>query len=733
MMKFWQKKEATQTKAEQAEKMPVEEVVPAEAAATPVEERLDFRENLRNLSEAMEIQRELGGQLAPEDVERITNMQLEDFRGFLSGQEVSIDVNGGKLVDEIESLLISLDKEKETEKKENNLVRRLANNPGVRAAFVTLMLFAKFAPEAKAASDTNIDRNNFEMANDISSSNSLETDGDTYHPDLAEFSEGEEGAKEKSGDAKPLDVKLDRAELPEGTLIKLEVANYFDTDSDRIPDEAAEEIKASFHSFLSSLDPNKLDDLDNWKLVVKGQSDERMTNRLGGNQQLTVDRIQAVTNIANSAIQSHEFDGWPEEKVQAIKAKTVKQEPFISETGPEKGTKYITDLMNPETGNHYTAAETEAIKKGDPEKYKSLLDDCRQVSFEIAVQESLSESIAAHSAFIVVKDISRSMDKNDAGGLTPTDKYLSEYFAGQTVDGPSEFQFAVFAGEGLIDLKKVDNFSSFADEIADKKVSGDGRKELAVGSAIEVLKQTQPKAWRDRPALGALGDSPYILITTDEALQDVTYNNVKEAIKISEEKNAEVIFGYCDDKGETLYSIDLKALEAKVEAKKAQVFADPKVESMLTDACSKDALKKMTALAGKKASDAEKIAEAKNESVNTYRARWLASKKHLDRLEAGTKTDDNLKRTERVQAEMTNIEDGARIILADAAALKTKAEAYRASIKSIKEGAEKFNKTGDKSVLLNPYFAELSLGGNDPMSIIVDRSEFKDELSLKRN
>lgn len=730
MINFWRKKEAAQSKTEQSEDMSME-TESVENMTVPAEKPVDFRDNLKTLSEAMQIQRELGGQLAPADVERITGMKLEEFHSFLAGQEVSIETNGAKLVEEIESLFKSLDKEAATE---SSLMHRLANNPAVRASFVALMLFAKFAPETAAAANTKIDSNSFEMAKDITSENESEIDGTTYHPDLAEFSEGEGGSKEKSADAKPLDIKLDRAELPEGSLIKLEVSNYFETDSDRIPNDAVESIKANFHSFLSSLDPNKLDKLDNWQLKVSGHSDERSTKSWPeGNYGLTKARLTALAGILEAAIESHDFSGWPEEKVQELKLKQIVEEPYISETGPEKGTKYITDLTNPDTGNHYTAAEAAAIKKGDPEKYKKLLDDCRQVSFEIAVQENLSESIASHSAFIVVKDISRSMDKNDAGGLTPTDRYLSEYFKGQTIDGPSEFQFAVFAGEGLIDLKKVEGFSSFAEEISDKKVSGDGRKELAVGSAIEVLKQTQPKAWRDRPALGALGDSPYLLITTDEALQDVTYQKVQELKKLSEEKNAEVIFGYCDDKGETLYSIDRQALEAKVEAKKAQVFADPKVESMLTDACSKDALKKMTSLAEKKASDVEKIAETKDNSVNTYRERWLASKKRLDQLESGTKTAANIKATERVQAEMTKIEDDARIILADVAASRAKAEAYRAAIKAIKDGAEKFNKTGDKSILLHPYFAELSLGGNDPMSIIVDRSEFKTELSLKRS
>ncbi|PKN14080.1 MAG: hypothetical protein CVU67_07505, partial [Deltaproteobacteria bacterium HGW-Deltaproteobacteria-24] len=165
MINFWRKKEAAQSKTEQSEDMSME-TESVENMTVPAEKPVDFRDNLKTLNEAMQIQRELGGQLAPADVERITGMKLEEFHSFLAGQEVSIETNGAKLVEEIESLFKSLDKEAATE---SSLMHRLANNPAVRASFVALMLFAKFAPETAAAANTKIDSNSFEMAKDITS------------------------------------------------------------------------------------------------------------------------------------------------------------------------------------------------------------------------------------------------------------------------------------------------------------------------------------------------------------------------------------------------------------------------------------------------------------------------------------------------------------------------------------------------------------------------------------
>jgi len=706
-----------------------EDIQPVEAAQPVREEKIEIPSVIKDLKHLLELKRNLGLGVNPEEIEQTAQMKIEDLFTYLNGERIDINASGKELIEVLSESLAIVEQEASSQ----TVWRKLADNPKLRAAFVALMIFMKFAPaQAQEAGKVDKDVSKQESFASLSVGDSP----DVYHPDLSEFYRGEKDVSEKKSakesDAKPLDIKSEREVLPENVVTKLEMANYFDTDSDKINQE--EEIKQSLSNFLSSLKPEQLDNLNNWQFKVTGNSDERLTNNWPeGNYGLTKARLAALSGVLQEIIDNYDFSGWPEDKIETIKAKAknIIQEPYISATGPEKGTKYITDLLNPETRQNYSQAEAAEIKKNNPDLYKKLLDDCREVSFEIEANEKLSKFINRHSSFVLAGDASGSMVEI-AGGPRPTYQYLADIFADQSIDGPKDMQFALFAGQGLIDLKKVNDLQEMSGELKKIDGKGDGRKELALGSAIQILKQEKPKDWRERPDLPALGNNPYLLIATDEDLQDVTYHNVVQLKKIAEEKGAEVKFGYADDQKQKLFQISLKDISDKLEAKKMTVFSDSKVDDLLQSVCSKESLKKMATLAEKKASDVDKLAAAKEASVNTYRERWLAANKHLSQLESGKKTVANLKATERVKAELDKIEDEARGILAEAAAMRQQSEAYRASVKEIKEGAEAYNSHQDKSILLHPYFAELSLGGNDPMAMTISRSEFKEKLDLSK-
>ncbi len=512
----------------------------------------DFNKNIKDLIEAIKIQRELGGRLKPEDVERITGMKAEDFHNYLSGQEFSIKAGGEEVLEEIEAALSSL----ETESADSSLKQRLANNKGVKAAFVALMLFAKFAPQAQAGELKEIAQDKFADGKEVKKNIDREPDNDkVYQASSADF--------KKANDAKPLDIRGES----NSRFFSIELANYFDTDEAEIND--VEALASSFKSFLDNITPDNAQSIIDSEFKLFGSSDERPTSNWGGsNELLTEARLSALESVLKNILNEYDFKGVPSHLAEQIKAKTFIHEMPASSTGPEKGVTYITDLDNPETGTKYTPAEVAAIKSGNPEKYKALLDDCRKINFSLSAVNA--DKISGMKPKMPVFTSEYKMEPRDpdlvklqnynhvmllfdnSPSVGNSYSYLGKMIASQDVQG-LKLDFSTFSNK-LDGFKTLDNTKAVAQAVKEIKFNGN-TEERALDVAMKALKKMT----------GEKDDKGVVFIMTDEALQEISWQKIQEIKALAAEKNSDVFFYYGDDRNHSVRQISLNDLERGFE------------------------------------------------------------------------------------------------------------------------------------------------------------------------
>jgi len=520
---------------------------------------LDFSDTLKDLREAISIQKELGGSLSPEDVMRITGMDPEALHDFLSGQETAIEAKGADVMSEIESALISLDKEN-TDKSATSAMRRFSNNPKVKAAFIALMLFAKFAPQAQGAEQHDLEKNKMEISNEKDNHFNHEPDPEkTYSLSADDFGDKPDSHYQGT-DAKHLESSLEES----GRLINLDLTNYFATDKAEILDAPA--IQADFEAFLDKITPDNADEIIASDFTLFGASDERPTsNWEGSNENLTEARLNSLDILLSQTLDNHKFKNLSDEVVQQIKAKTFIHDMPVSTTGPEKGVTYITDLDNPDTGEKYTKAEVEDIKQNNPDQYKQLLDNCRHINFSVSLPKIdhldpmpmkssthlEGQNIELHPVDIPkitnlaqYENVSLLFDNSPSVGNSYS--YMADVIEGQNLHG-LKINFATFS-KNLDNIQQMDNPAAVAEEIRNIEYDGDYHERV-----LDVVN----KALKKMPE----GKKNVILAMTDEKLQDISWEKIQETRLLAEEKSSEVYFYYGDDKNKVLRQISLDDLE----------------------------------------------------------------------------------------------------------------------------------------------------------------------------
>jgi len=236
------------------------------------------------------------------------------------------------------------------------LREKVFKSKAAKAAFVTALLFLKFNPSAAAESK--------DAKENIKNKFEYETKKPVSH-------DGDDGKTFKAG--------IEDFTTADGNIM-ISATHNFETDKADLKD--AEHLGEEFDKFLSSIDKTNFKDLIDQDWTVKGSSDERHTNWAGGNEGLTQARINAVVKVIEQILASHDFSNQlTSEQIKQIAEKKIIE--IYPTHGAEKGVTYLTDLVNPITGQNFTDAEVKTIKETNPSEYFKLLDKCRYTNFEL--------------------------------------------------------------------------------------------------------------------------------------------------------------------------------------------------------------------------------------------------------------------------------------------------------------------------------------------------------------
>ncbi len=517
----------------------------------------DFSASLENLRQIIDLKKNLGSQTSPEEVEQATGVSLEKLAEFIEKEPIDIETTGGRFIEAVQLALTTA----ENNQKSGGLMRVLANNPTVRAALVSLMIFTKFSPEAKAAEKSTADKDEPKKeANKPAGSQVVSAN--TYQLNIEDIRRTEKNLPVES---KSLESRFGEA----GRLAFLAMENHFDTDSDQIPEIEKEKIASDFEKFLEKINSDNIQDVLKSEFKLYGSSDERPTNNWqGSNTNLTKARLLAAKKVLQDVLQNYNCKDLSQELSAQLKAKNFIEEMPISKNGPEPGVTYIVDLLNPETGKNFTSAEVAAIKTDNPEKYQSLLEKCRKISFEAVVKndqavvpiqgntsfsssekprfsenhlEPALENIAKFEHVVLIFDHSPSVDNSYS--------YMADAIAKQKISG-TKINFGTFSNV-LDGLKSYDNPAAVAEAIRHIRYNGnvEERTIAATASALETL-----------PAEGKNA----VFAMTDEPFQEVSLDNLKKMRAQAGEKT-EIYFYYADDRTRTVRQISLDELQAGFE------------------------------------------------------------------------------------------------------------------------------------------------------------------------
>ncbi len=522
----------------------------------------DFASALKNLSQILTVKEELKSSLKPDEIEQITGMSLENLHEFLKGEKIEIKTDGEELIKTLQSAIEATDGQAD-----QNLMQKIASNKTARAAFIALILFAKFSPQAHGTETKLMDKKITSTENTFKS---MAPSSDTYVPDENEF--------DKLSDAKELEAVIENNDK----FFSLELANYFDTNSSHIIIDSQEKISQSFVNFLSQITTTTAQKIIKADFELIGSSDEQV--KLGGNEKLTEARLMSVENFLTSIISNYKFENIPEELAKQLNSKTFIRTIYNSKNGPEKGVKYLNDLVNSDTGQNFTVDEITKIKKNNPAKIIELLSECRKINFEVVAEKnSFLKKINTFSGEIEIQiDASGSM-KNSL-------EYVKNVFAEQNFG--KKIGIRTF-NSNLNDIKYYKNSEEVTSAISDIK-----NNELKNVNSDERVVKFALDGFKKFP-INKDGKENIILSITDESFQQISLAQLDE-LKAQEKNLNKVIFYYCNDANKTVREISIgdlrggliKEISQKINPKELIKIGENEISNL---ELSKNEIKKGTA------------------------------------------------------------------------------------------------------------------------------------------
>lgn len=492
----------------------------------------------RSLTEDLDKVREAigdGREISPEDLQEMTGLSPEEYFRYATGEE---NIQEPELQDFHESLKASLIKE--TEAYRPNLIKRILQTQAGKAAFVSLLLFLKFAPQAEAAKKG--PEFNKEKASTEAASKTINLEGGGKGPSNTYYME---------------DAAESAPAISE--LASFDLTNSYVTDKADIHEQETAAIKAQFNSFLDQINSHNFNSLINRDWEISGSSDERRTNAWPeGNYGLTLARIAEAEKILSEELKSHDWSDsdLSPAQVKALQSKVFSAHVVSSETGPEKGVTYITDLTNPDTGEKYTAAEAKKLQKSDPDKYQSLLDQCRFTKVNLLAESEKAEPIHDRP------DLNSSVENNlkafddysqvillmdDSPSMKPIKDLIADKLAARA---EHEANIIVSSFSNKLDrTASTKNFQEAGEKLKGIPNTGSS-SEKAIACADAALDLIDAKQVGEK----------LVVLNTDESLQDVTMNKLLALQEKAKQKNAKVEFSLNYDHGQKIASIPLDKL-----------------------------------------------------------------------------------------------------------------------------------------------------------------------------
>ncbi|MCF7820180.1 MAG: hypothetical protein K9M44_01765 [Candidatus Pacebacteria bacterium] len=465
--------------------------------------------------------------------------------------------------------------------------------------------------------DNNLEDNTFEM-----SASDLE---DVENEDGDKTNKAEVGTSEN----------LESNNFEDSKASVLDIDQYFGNNEAEISQEGQDQALGHTLNFFSDMagedgeiDRDKLRDFMDNEIKIKASANE--LSRVGGNEELSIDRGEALKSILTSEdslekISNHLSElGLSDDEVDSVLEKftNAKIEIPHSDTGEEAGVTYITDMENPDTGNNYTAQEVEDMKTNNPDKYNKLLAEARSVKIDLSAEpdnlhglssldaqidnqlviETLEKitpklsEIANFQEVLIASDNSPSTIDDNKSMIAQLETYFKDLKRSATEYKLESIKVASFSD----DMSGVSSYGTQEAEKAFSQLYEHGHQGNSNEKAVDAALKLVDKADSEK--------SSVCYINTDELLQNLSLNELEALKEKCQEKKVELKFLLKPDK-----LIDQNGQEVK--------SSNPYVEASLSEV-EKSLLSKMS-------SNFEKVDEVyKNASSQTQ------LEKKAERLEA---------------------------------------------------------------------------------------------------
>jgi hypothetical protein len=417
--------------------------------------------------------------------------------------------------------------------------RKLFASKAGKLAFVSFLLFAKFSP-AMAGETKN---------------NSTKTDANKIEAKASDAHKSENGKTIK------YEPKISGEHGEHNGPLKLDLSNSFETAKAEISPENQKNIEQTFTEFLSKInkDNYKQFAFSNW--AVEGSSDERPISIEGGNNKLTHDRVNSLKPFLQKVLDKFDFsrNGLSHTEIESLKHKVIGEKIPNGGEGREAGVTYLTDLNNPSTGQHYTAEEINAIKTNNPDKYQDLLKECRYTKLNL---ESTGEyTNALTQAGQAYDKVTMLIDKS--GSMFDSKDYIADNIEKNIKDDDSHngsTKYAIgFFSDALHSLEEAGNLKDACHKIKAEHTLGYAHEKMlsSTVSALEtILEANHGQKVEGRQVL---------VVATDEAIQDVSVNNLKAIKDLSTKTGVEVKLLMGIDENNRVVEVSIDDLMAKAQ------------------------------------------------------------------------------------------------------------------------------------------------------------------------
>jgi len=542
LFKFLDKK----TAADKAPQIEAPERITEAAEENLEREKLENEEPHSLLADLETVKQTLNerGDIPAEEFTALTGMDARQFLKYATGER-HVDHKDLRHFNDILKQSLT----EQLEEYRPGAIKRFLRTAEGKAAFVSLLLFFKFAPHAEAAKPAAPETNQLKFHTEVSSELKVEGGAGTtkYNDGALAYHGPNPGASEAPAEAAPSIESLS----------KLDLSNSFETDKADINSYEAANIQAQFSNFLDRIDQSNFHQVVTGKWLLQASSDPRPTTAWDSNLDLTQARSATAIQILNEELKNHnwQFSKLNSQQIKDLTNKTFALQIPQSLTGAEKGVTYPTDLVNPSTGQKWTTKE---LAKLDKNGLESVLADCRYV--KVILLADAQETIKPMKAV----DIPPLPGKIMAEKVISFEKYAQVILV--VDDSPSMQpirESIVGALTNRSDKPAAITVASFSDKIDQSATAisfHDAAKKLELGAphgdshekALTCCQNALEKLV-DRSIIG----EKLINICTDESLQDVNLKLLTDLKEAADKKGVHIQFSMVVDKGQAIVDVSL--------------------------------------------------------------------------------------------------------------------------------------------------------------------------------